>query len=254
MASRTYNLDDGLNLLANLAERNQGVVLRAARADSAEEDDDGYPVRILKFDDQVLVVDRPSHCSDARVLEPKRAVELVFDRKDHRLVYTTYVLGRDRVTLNATFEVASLMLAPPHRVRHVQRRDYFRMMPPEDAVISLRIRRFDDERNLPMEPSVTTPIGRLGGGGVDVILGKTRLETITETPRVFVSFALPDSGYRVDTPAQIAHLRPLRNGQVRVGIEFLFESGPKSQRTIDEICRQTVNWQRRTLQRQKIRA
>lgn len=258
--------------LAHLAERDGSVELTAMSTSAHTPMGTTYKVRLLALREGGMVVDRPAHREEARFFQPGALVRLLASQGPARWELMTHVLARVKFKLNDQAVVGALVLARPHEVHRVQRREFFRVSAAGVEMHDVRLSPISppllpmdsgdtDDRAALLEQPVLGPLPALadfkghlvniGGGGMGVEAPRSASFTLEHALQYHCQLDLPSDQTTLKAIATRVHLVKHDNGSYYMGLRFDTDSDHARHALEDRICQFTTWLQRQQLQRMR---
>jgi len=179
-----------------------------------------------------------------RVGEP---IGVGVSNENQRWLLLTSIVDATDHQLNARQDVPALILAPPHKVRSGQRRQFFRVatvgINQQSAIL---MPSHADEITDDSAGACRVGLVNISGGGFWVAVASSETEPFQMGEACVCRLTLPHLTFPMDVPVRIRRVSPLDGGRTYLGLQFDFDDndGPASTRIIDEVCRFATQVQR----------
>jgi len=230
-----------------------------------------YRCRLLAFDDDGLVIERPTAPLAGRYFRRDGHLTILAANTAQRWQCLASVIRRVKFPLNDRVRVDALELTAPKDVQSAQRRAYFRvsvterdlqpalLMPIDEDGAGGQGAAADDDRADPREPAANPRRSRafkaelrsLGGGGLGVTASRDVLADVEYMNRYRCRFSLPTDEAPVEIGVQLVHIQPHSEDLVYLALRFEAEDAQRQQQFANKICRFTAWQQRRQLRRRQ---
>lgn len=255
-------------ILEAMSLRNGGVEVTGMGAAAEGVVPPSYRVRLLAFNDNGLIIERPSQAEAGKHLAQGARARILLVQGDQRWELWTTVTHYSAFTLNGNARVMAVHLTQPNDVRTGQRRSFFRAstvgarmepvvltpMPAAEveagATAGLSDQATAQQQAMAVGPqSFKGKLINLGGGGIGVEAPQRAAAVVKAISRFQCRITLAAGEEPVEVIARIVHLQPLEGGTHYLGMCFEFADRMQKQRVTGRIQKFTAGLERQQLQR-----
>lgn len=156
---------------------------------------------------------------------PAEKIGLSFKYKHHKHVFSTTVIGMDKVALAADVMVPGLALNCPTHMERLQRRAYFRAAVPENQIVRVSFwlggRDSEPTGTSPDRPVWTAVVTDVSAGGFQTRTTADVAMAIDVGEAVGLRMTFGSSGDKLYADAQFRHADMLPEGDALLGFQFL---------------------------------
>jgi len=194
----------------------------------------------------------------ARTFVPGERVGVTFRRGHKKCMFSSIVLGQERVDLGESRAVADcLELQWPDALQELQRRVYYRATPPGRRVhvrfwsggVSQRTAVEDDQRAV-----LSGVLLDLSAGGMRIMTTDVSADAFVEGDAIGCAFAPKPRGQALILDAVFRHLQPEEDGTCSVGIQFVgLETSERGRDTLSHLAGIVTDYQRVHSRQQRTR-
>lgn len=221
-------------------------------------------VRVLAFGaDGVSLIEEPGVRDLGERLRPQTSVDVLAVRRQTRLVGRCVVLGYEKHVLNESVRVDACLISPPSKVFSGQMRDYYRApvsagikiapvqlkLSPDDAAALERAR----EAGMDLDTTHKARLVNISGGGVGLalVIESQLFKVFSIGTRCGLHVDLPTLDRPLDLAGQVVHADKLENGDLYLGMAFVFDDPLVQKHVEDQLQRLSVWLQREMLKRER---
>lgn len=225
-----------------------------------------FRVRLLAWRPAGIVVDQPTNAEEAHYFQQGSVVRILVVDGPARWELITTVASRVKFRLNEHSVVAAIVLARPHEVNSVQRREFFRVstaaakMPPVQLIPEFKKPMLTQATDVvtaeaqfigpqPQLSPFTGILVNVGGGGMGVEATDDFAFTFSLCNRYRCVLNLPSMDKPLKVDCTLVHLEEQVEGMHYLGLRFETTSTGARRRVEDQICHFTSWLQRQQLQR-----
>jgi c-di-GMP-binding flagellar brake protein YcgR len=253
-----------LNIVRSLANEN-GPVRICLSSNPIEEGGRSAMVRVLALGaDGVAVIQEPGIRDLGTRVRPGTDVDILAIQNQTRLVGGCRVTGQIKYALNKTLKVDALQLSPPKKVHSGQLRDFYRVpigagvavapvvlqLDPDDAPT---IRRASLASLDPERERKTRLVNVSGGGmGLAIVVDESGVAVFEVNDVCVIHAELPTLDKPLDLKGRIVHTEKLENGDLYLGLSFVFDDPAAQKQVEDQLQKLSVWLQRRMLQKKHL--
>ncbi len=257
-----YDAKNWLDNVRTLAAEN-GSVRVCLSSKPVEEGGRAARVRVLGLSgDGVTIIEEPRVHDMGTRLRPGDELDVLAVQRQTRLVGRCQVNGYIRHSLSETVRVDALQLSPPVKVFSGQLRDFYRAPVSAGVEVESVLLKIDpvDEATVQrarlagMDPGKkhNARLVNISGGGVGLaILVDKALNPVFAVGSICALHAeLPTLKKPLEIKARIVHAEKLNNGDLYLGMAFIFDDPAVQEHIEDQLQRLSVWLQRRMLRKE----
>ncbi|MBL4699829.1 MAG: flagellar brake domain-containing protein [Phycisphaeraceae bacterium] len=238
-------------IASHIMERNGAINLSPLSLDDENYTVDlCYSSRLLDMADDHLVIEVPTASQGRQKFETDAQMFLVLVHHSQRMELTCTVLDRIKFKINDNLQTIAYKLSMPSRASSAQRRDFYR------ATVTA----------LPIKPISCTPLGstlnhpvyhqafkanlvNISGGGLGALVHKANASSLKDSSLFECDLELPHEGdaLKLHLICQAMHMTTGRQGDVYIGMQFIFKDPSQKRETVDKLVKYTAWVQREHL-------
>ena len=183
--------------------------------------------RFLAIRGARLLFEPPSGPEGSRPHEfsPAEKIGLSFKHKHHKHVFSTTVIGMDKVVLAENMMVPGLALNCPTHMERLQRRAYFRAAVPENHIVRVSFwlggRESEPSSTSPDRPVWTAIVSDVSAGGFQARTAADVALAIETGETVGLRMTFGSDGDKLFADAQFRHADVLPDEHALLGFQFL---------------------------------
>jgi len=207
-------------IYADLAQRNGSVEATLVhRHRDGEGTPPTYKVRLLQFEDDMVIIERPQRTGDEGLGKGDH-IRLLATDGSQRVECETQVLRGGNFKLNAQQSVPALQLAPPAYGQSAQRRNFYRASLAA-AKLQASAQPVDDagEATPDTEP-ISTRVINLSGGGIGLEAPQSAAQRVEAASRYRVILPIPLDDEPIAVVVRQVHLQFREDGTSYLGLAF----------------------------------
>jgi len=238
-------------IASRIMARNGAINLSPLSLDDENYTDDlCYNSRLLDMADDHLVIEVPNASQGRQKFEMGAQMFLVLVHHAQRMELTCTVLDRIKFKINDNLQTVAYKLSKPSRASSAQRRNFYR------ATVTA----------LPIEPILCTPLGsslnhpifhqsfkanlvNISGGGLGALVRKAHADALKDSNLFECELKLSHEGEKLKLHliCQAMHLTTGRQGDVYMGMQFIFKDPTQKRETVDKLVKYAAWVQREHL-------
>jgi c-di-GMP-binding flagellar brake protein YcgR len=224
------------NILRFLGQTHGEVELSPDRQDHRDTAP-AWRCRLLAFDGQCIVLQRPDAPGASRQLRSGEPVAVGFEGDHEPWLLLTHVRGMSHFQLADQTRVPAVVLEHPHTVRRGQRRESYRAPAADGHVHSVAmLPDRDDAADEARAFNATLLNVSRGGIGISTPSNVGSKMAIGDKYNCRIVLLMPT--FPLMVPVVVQRIHETERGRHHIGLRFNFaENEPGSQRLIDELCR-----------------